>query len=154
MPSRRYSHLFPILFLFVDLLLLNLSLLLANNYAFGEIKLVKTGYENLYISLNIVWVMVYLISKLNEVDRNLRLIDHLNKVLTGLVINLSVVFAAWFIFQPEEYSRRHLFYTFLFFSLGLLLWRTLWHYLIRYYRTKGFNISKVVIVGGGVVVIQ
>ncbi len=149
MPSHhRYSQYFPILFLLTDLVCLNISIIVANQYGFEQL-IPSKEYQLLQLLLNIIWIGVFFGSRLQEINRNSRLLDHLNKVLTGLVINLSIVFAAWFIFQPEDYSRRHLFYTFLFFSVGLLIWRSIWHYMIRYYRTKGYNIRNVLFLGSG-----
>ena len=150
MPSHyRYSQYFPALFLVADLLCLNLGVFIANYDRFGELIYTNESYLSLQIALNIIWLVIFFSAKLHEISREDRLIDHLNKVLTALVINLSVVFALWFIAKPFYYSRQHLFVTYLGFTLLLIVWRTIWHYFIRYYRTKGFNIRNVVIVGYG-----
>ncbi|GAB4230607.1 MAG: undecaprenyl-phosphate glucose phosphotransferase [Ekhidna sp.] len=108
---------------------------------------ISQPYWSLYILLNIIWIAVFFSSKLQEIDRDSRLLDHLNKVLTALVINLSIVFALWFALEPIEYSRKYLFITYLSFTILVLLWRTIWHYIIRYYRAKGFNYRNVLIIG-------
>jgi len=147
-PHHRYSQYFPTLFLLTDLACLNLGVLIANQYRFSEL-IPSKDYQFLQLILNVIWVGVFFSSKLQEINRNSRLLDHLNKVLTGLVINLSVVFAIWFALQPVDYSRKFLFVTYLVFTLLVLFWRSVWHYLIRYYRIKGYNIRRVVIVGKG-----
>lgn len=106
-------------------------------------------YRLLLIPLNVIWVGVFFSTGLQEINRNSRLLDHLNKVLTGLVINLSIVFALWFALEPVDYSRKYLFITYLIFSIAILFWRSIWHYLIRYYRIKGYNIRRVIIIGKG-----
>jgi len=136
------------LFLLADLVCLNMGIFVANQFRFGDLVLSK-DYQLLLILLNIVWIGVFFSSRLQEINRNSRLLDHLNKVLTGLVINLSVVFAFWFATQPIDYSRKYLFITYLVFTIAILLWRSIWHYLIRYYRVKGFNIRNVIIIGKG-----
>lgn len=149
MPSHhRYSKYFPILFLFTDLVCLNLGIFAAHYYRFSAFTL-SEPYQTLLIFLNVIWVLVFFGSKLQEINRNSRLLDHLNKVLTGLVINLSIVFALWFAIQPVDYSRKFLFVTYLVFTLTILFWRSIWHYIIRYYRIKGFNQRNVVIIGKG-----
>lgn len=148
MPDKRYSKYFPILFLLSDLACLNLGVLAANYYRFSTL-VPSEDYLVLQLLLNLIWIGVFFSSKLQEINRNSRLLDHLNKVLTGLVINLSVVFAFWFATQPLEYSRKYLFVTYLVFTVAILLWRSIWHYLIRYYRVKGFNIRNVIIIGKG-----
>lgn len=149
MPSHhRYSPYFPILFLLVDLACLNIGILVANEHRFGSLFHTKE-YQLLQLILNVVWIGVFFSSGLQEINRNSRLLDHLNKVLTGLVVNLSIVFALWFALEPVDYSRKHLFVTYLVFTILILVWRSVWHYLIRYYRIKGFNIRRVVIIGKG-----
>lgn len=149
MPSNhRYSPYFPVLFLLIDLGCLNIGFLVANQYSFGEL-IPNADYQLLQLLLNVIWVGVFFSSNLQRINRNSRLLDHLNKVLTGLVINLSIVFALWFALEPVDYSRKYLFITYLIFSVTILFWRSIWHYLIRYYRIKGYNIRKVVIIGKG-----
>lgn len=149
MPSHhRYSKYFPILFLVMDLICLNLGVFSAHYYRFQAINL-SDSYQTLQAFLNVIWLLVFFGSRLQEINRNSRLLDHLNKVLTGLVINLSIVFALWFAIQPIDYSRKFLFVTYLIFTLTILFWRSVWHYFIRYYRIKGFNQRNVVIIGKG-----
>ncbi len=147
MPSHhRYSRFFPLIFLLADLTCLNLGIYSASQFRFGKIIL-SEPYLILQLFLNIIWIAVFWSTKLQEINRNSRLLDHLNKVLTGLVINLSLVFALWFAFQPVEYSRKFLFLTYLFFTFSILGWRSFWHYFIRYYRAQGYNLRNVLIVG-------
>ena len=143
---HRYSRYFPIVFLLSDLVCLNLGLLVANYLHFSSYQLDKQ-HINLSLFLNLVWILVFWGTKLQDINRNSRLLDHLNKVLSGLVINLSIVFALWFAVQPIDYSRKHLFITYLVFTLSILFWRTVWHYFIRYYRAKGYNFRNVLIIG-------
>lgn len=147
MPSHhRYSRYFPFLFLTTDLFCLNGSSWSAYAIRFDSFAL-SQGYQLLLLLFNLIWLLVFFGSKLQEISRNSRLLDHLNKVLTALVINLSVVFALWFVFQPLDYSRKYLFYTYLIFTISILLWRSIWHYFIRYYRARGFNYRNVLIIG-------
>lgn len=149
MPNHhRYSQYFPVLFLVADLVCLNLSIYSASWIRFDSFNL-DSSYVTLQLFLNIVWLLVFFGSKIQEINRNSRLLDHLNKVLTGLVINLSVVFALWFAIQPLDYSRKFLFVTYLIFTIAILFWRSVWHYFIRYYRVKGYNLRNVVIIGKG-----
>ena len=149
MPSHhRYSRYFPILFLFADLGCLNIGLFVAHQYLYGQ-YIPSNEYQILLLLLNAIWAGVFFSSKLQEINRNSRLLDHLNKVLTGLVINLSIVFALWFALQPDDFSRKYLFVTYLVFTVAIIGWRSFWHYLIRYYRVKGFNYRNVLIVGKG-----
>lgn len=149
MPARhRYSPYFPILFLLADLLCLNGSVFLATYLRFQTWE-PSQEYELLQLLLNVIWVGVFFSSRLQEINRNSRLLDHLNKVLTGLIINLSIVFALWFALEPVEYSRKFLFFAYLAFTVSILLWRSIWHYFIRFSRVKGYNLRNVLVIGGG-----
>ena len=147
MPHQhRYSRYFPVVFLLSDLLCLNLGFFIANSLRFN-VLVPDSSHLNLQLFLSAIWILVFWGTKLHEINRNSRLLDHLNKVLSGLVINLSIVFALWFAIQPVDYSRKYLFTTYLIFTLAILFWRTIWHYFIRYYRSKGFNYRNVLIIG-------
>lgn len=147
MQAHRFSKYFPIVFILADLACLNSGIFWANYERFGTYLYANESYLTLQLILNAAWILIFFSTRLHEISREFRLIDHLNKVLTGLVINLSVVFALWFIAKPFYYSRQHLFITYLVFTVLLILWRTSWHYFIRYYRRKGYNLRNVVIVG-------
>lgn len=148
MPQTRFSKYFPLIFLVIDLCCLNTSILLASQLEFDSLITIK-DYQYIQVVLNLLWVVIFFSVGLGNNDRNKGLLSILNKVLNGLVINLSIVFALWFIFQPNDYSRRFFFITYLLFALLIPLWRAIWHYAIRYYRKKGFNIRRVIIIGSG-----
>jgi Undecaprenyl-phosphate glucose phosphotransferase len=147
MPAHRYSKFFPILFILTDLISLNLSFIVANWLKFDLLVRTDSSYLILQVAVNLIWILTFFSSRLQEVNRESRLIDHLNRVLTALVINLSVVFALWFITKPFYYSRQHLFYIYVTFTLLILSWRIIWHFVIRFVRAKGYNYRRVVVVG-------
>ena len=149
MPSHRYSRFFPLIFLLADISALNVGFYLANYLRFGSFIYLNDSYATLQVVLNIVWFFNFYFTRLHHISRESRLIDHLNKVLTALIINLSIVFALWFAAKPFYYSRQHPFFTYLFFTFFLIGWRSVWHYFIRYYRAKGYNLRNFVVVGYG-----
>lgn len=144
---HRYSQYFPIVFFGSDLICLNLAYYSANWLKFGTYSNSDTAYVVLQVVLSFIWILTFFSSRLQEVNRESRLIDHLNRVLTALVINLAIVFAFWFAAKPFYYSRQHLFYIYLGFSFLTLFWRIIWHYSIRYFRAKGFNYRNIVVIG-------
>lgn len=146
MPSHRYSKYIPVLFLSLDLISLNIGFYVANLLKF-QIVFLDQPYSVLQAVLNALWIFTFFSARLHHVNRESGLIDHLNRLLTSLVVNLSVIFALWFAIKPFYYSRQHLFYLYLIFSLGAVSWRIFWYFSIRYYRSKGFNIRNVAIVG-------
>lgn len=149
MPSHhRFSKYFLIIFLLGDIISLNLGVSVASYYQFNSIDYPEK-YATLHIFLNILWVLIFFSSRLQDINRQSRLLDHLNRVLSALVINLSIVFALWFALQPVDYSRKYLFVTYLVFTIAIIVWRSVWHYFIRYSRTKGYNLRNVLVIGGG-----
>ncbi len=146
MIQRRYSKFFPAIFILADLISLNLSYTLASYIKFDRHLYGLEEYVQLQLGLNVVWILIFFSSRLHLLNRDHRLADQINKVLTSLVINVSFVLTLWFVFNPE-YSRQLIFLSFFFFSSSAVIWRIGWFYLIRFYRKKGFNVRHVVMVG-------
>ena len=149
MKTRRFSQYFSSLFLFMDLGFLNIGFFIANYVRFGQFWFQEDRYPFLYIFLNVAWIAIYFLTRINKIDRELSIIDYTSQVLLALTINIAVVFTMWASTRAYFYSREHLFYTYLIFSITIVSWRIGFIYLIRYYRTKGYNIRRVVIVGYG-----
>jgi putative colanic acid biosynthesis UDP-glucose lipid carrier transferase len=149
MKTRRYSKYFSSLFLFIDLLFLNIGFFAANYIRFDQFWFQEDKYPFLYVFLNVAWVVIYFLTKINNIEREKSIIDYISQVLLALTINIAVVFTMWASTRAYFYSREHLFYTYLIFSFAIVSWRIAFIYLIRYSRTKGYNIRKVVIVGHG-----
>jgi putative colanic acid biosynthesis UDP-glucose lipid carrier transferase len=145
--THRYSKFIPIIFFSADLISFNLAFNLASLIKFDSFWYLANEYPLLQVILNILWFSIFFYSRLYEPNRELGLIEQLNRVFTNLILNLAIVFALWFITKPYQYSREHLFYLYLFFSLYVIVWRTTWYYTIRFYRAKGYNYRNVVIVG-------
>lgn len=147
MAKRRYSKYFPLLFLTSDLVSLNLAVVLANVVRFSEPIYTQERYGYLHVFLNVTWLVIFYGAKLHENNRESKILDVVNKVLLGLVINLSLVFAMWVATRSYYYSREHLFYTYLIFSFLTVGWRVGFYYVIWVYRKKGYNYRNVLVVG-------
>lgn len=146
MIRRRYSRYFPLIFIIADLLTLNLSYTLASYIKFDTHLYGSEEHLQLQGALNLIWVLIFFSSRLHNLNRDHRLADQVNKVLTSLVINVSVVLTLWFVVNPA-YSRQLIFLTFIFFSSSAIIWRIAWFYLIRFYRKRGYNVRHVAMVG-------
>lgn len=149
MQKRRYSQYFSTLFLLVDLIFLNVGFLVANYIRFNQFWFQGDRYPFLFVFLNIAWIAIYFVTKLHKIEREASIVDYISQVLLALTVNLAIVFTMWASTRAYFYSREHLFYTYLIFSFLIIAWRIGFIYLIRYYRTKGFNIRNVIIVGHG-----
>ncbi len=147
MIHRRYSKYFPLLFILLDLAGLNISFVAASYVKFGKHLLDNENYLALAGVMNLLWIFVFYSSRLYDLNREQKLGEQINRVLTTLVVNLSLVLMIWFLTKPFYFSRQQLFFTYFFFTICIVGWRTSWFYFIRYYRKKGFNIRHVAIVG-------
>lgn len=149
MKAKRYSKYFSSIFLFIDIVFLNIGFFIANYIRFSQFWFQEDRYPFLYIFLNIAWIIIYFLARINRIDRESSIIDYVSQVLLALTINIAVVFTMWASTRAYFYSREHLFYTYLIFSISIISWRILFIYFIRYYRSKGFNTRNVIIVGYG-----
>lgn len=146
MLRRRYSKYFPLIFIVADLIVLNLSFTVASYIKFGTHLFGSGEYLQLQFLLNMIWALIFFSSGLQNLNRDHRLADQVNKVLTSLVINVAAVLTLWFVLEPAH-SRQQMFLTFLLFSSLTILWRTCWFYFIRYYRKRGYNVRYVAMAG-------
>ncbi|MDW3196174.1 MAG: undecaprenyl-phosphate glucose phosphotransferase [Cytophagales bacterium] len=128
------------------MLTLNLSYTLASFIKFGMHLYGSEEHVQLQVALNLIWILIFYSSNLHNLNRDHRLADQVNKILTSLVINVSVVLTLWFVVNPA-YSRQLIFLTFFFFSSSAVIWRIVWFYLIRFYRKRGYNVRHVAMVG-------
>ncbi|UXX80590.1 undecaprenyl-phosphate glucose phosphotransferase [Reichenbachiella carrageenanivorans] len=149
MQKRRFSKYFPAIFLFIDLLFLNIGFFVANYVRFNTFWFQGDRYPFLFVFLNITWIIIFFVTKLDRVDRERSVVDYISQILLGLTINLAVVFTMWASTRAYFYSREHLFYTYLIFSILIIGWRVGFINILRFYRTKGYNLRNIIIVGYG-----
>lgn len=122
---------------------------MANYVRFNTFWFQGDRYPFLFVFLNITWVIIFFVTKLNRVDRERSVVDYISQILLGLTINLAVVFTMWASTRAYFYSREHLFYTYLIFSFLVVSWRVGFINILRFYRTKGYNLRNIIIVGYG-----
>tara|TARA_B100001142_G_scaffold329896_1_gene394967 strand:+ start:951 stop:2258 length:1308 start_codon:yes stop_codon:yes gene_type:complete len=111
-------------------------------------------YRFLIIIYNAVWILVALMLQLYELKQLKRLDRILFNLFKAFFFNALILSAVLFSLKASEFSREHLYYTYLM-LLGLIIfWRYLSVQLIKLYRKSGYNYSRVVIIGGGEVAKQ
>ena len=111
-------------------------------------------YRFLIIIYNAVWILTALMLQLYELKQLKRLDRILFNLFKALSFNILILTAILFSLKASEFSREHLYYTYIL-LLGLIIfWRYLAVQLIKLYRKSGFNYSRVVIIGGGEVAQQ
>jgi exopolysaccharide biosynthesis polyprenyl glycosylphosphotransferase len=148
--KHRYSIYIPVLSLVGDLVLLNLSFLLAAYLKFGSFDSVsKDSYPLFWLLINLSWIALTLILKSYTISRLSFTLSHLAlKLLFAVSVHAAIVSLFFTATQSHFYSRIHLASMYLmFFSSGMLI-RSLWFWLIIRYRLKGYNSRKYIIIGG------
>jgi len=111
-------------------------------------------YRFLIIIYNSVWILVALMLQLYELKQLKRLDRVLFNLFKAFSFNILILTAILFSLKASEFSREHLYYTYLILLILIIFWRYLAIQLIKLYRKSGFNYSSVVIVGGGEVAKQ
>ncbi|NND77502.1 MAG: undecaprenyl-phosphate glucose phosphotransferase [Flavobacteriales bacterium] len=142
----RYEKL---LYLFLDLVMLNLSFLVGFAYRKGDAAFLgDANYQVLFIFINISWLLVAALT--NEQLENRRaktrrvIWDFIKMHFFSLLLVLSFVTV---VKGGEQYARGVILYHYLvFFVLGSLA-RAFFNLFLKLYRKKGFNYRRVVVVG-------
>ncbi|MBC8298516.1 MAG: undecaprenyl-phosphate glucose phosphotransferase [Pelagibacterales bacterium] len=111
-------------------------------------------YRFLIIIYNAVWILVALMLQLYELKQLKRLDQILFNLFKAFAFNILILTAILFSLKASEFSREHLYYTYLLLFGLIMFWRYLAIQFIKLYRKSGYNYSRVVIIGGGEVAQQ
>jgi Undecaprenyl-phosphate glucose phosphotransferase len=111
-------------------------------------------YRFLLIIFNAIWILVALMLKLYELKRIMRLDKVLFNLFKAFGFNILIITAVLFSLKQSEFSREHLYATYLMLFGLIMFWRYISIKLIKLYRKSGYNYSRVIIVGGGEVAQQ
>ena len=111
-------------------------------------------YRFLIIIYNAVWILVALMLQLYQLKQLKRLDRILFNIFKAFGFNALILSAILFSLKASEFSREHLYYTYLILFALIIFWRYLAIQLIKLYRKSGYNYSRVVIIGGGEVAKQ
>jgi Undecaprenyl-phosphate glucose phosphotransferase len=111
-------------------------------------------YRFLIIIYNAVWILTALMLQLYELKQLKRLDRILFNLFKAFFFNILILTAILFSLKASEFSREHLYYTYIMLLILIIFWRYLAVQLIKLYRKSGFNYSRVVIIGGGEVAQQ
>jgi putative colanic acid biosysnthesis UDP-glucose lipid carrier transferase len=150
---KGYSKYFWFIHFIGDVFFINIAFVLMYAVKFETIDF-SDKYRFLIIIYNSVWILVALMLQLYELKQLKRLDRILFNLFKAFSFNILILTAILFSLKASEFSREHLYYTYLI-LLGLIIfWRYLVVQLIKLYRKSGFNYSRVVIVGGGEVAKQ
>ena len=150
---KGYSKYFWFIHFIGDILFINIAFILMYYLKFDSIDF-SDKYRFLLIIFNANWILVAFMLKLYELNRIMRLDKVLFNLFKAFGFNVLIITAVLFSLKQSEFSREHLYATYLMLFALILCWRYLSIKLIKLYRKSGYNYSRVVIVGGGEVAQQ
>jgi putative colanic acid biosysnthesis UDP-glucose lipid carrier transferase len=148
--SHRYSKYLTPISIVGDLLILNGAFLLAYLIKFSKLSnVVSTGYLDLLIYINIIWLSLMILYNSSQANRALRFAKVVRMMIGGIILHLLLTLAFITLYNISYYSREQIALTYLLFTLFLFIWRGIYIYSIRLYRKRGFNYRSIVVVGHG-----
>ena len=150
---RGYSRYFWFIHFIGDIFFINIAFFLMYTLKFETIDF-SDDYRFLITIYNTVWTLVALMLQLYELKQIKRLDRILFNLFKAFFFNAMIISAVLFSLKQSEFSREHLYYTYIMLLLLIIFWRYLSVQLIKLYRKSGFNYSRVVIIGGGEVAKQ
>jgi putative colanic acid biosynthesis UDP-glucose lipid carrier transferase len=150
---KGYSKYFWFIHFIGDILCINIAFILMYYLKFDSFDF-SDKYRFLIIIFNANWILVALMLKLYELNRIMRLDKVLFNLFKAFGFNILVITAVLFSLKQSQFSREHLYATYLILFGLIMFWRYLSIKLIRLYRKSGYNYRRVVIVGGGEVAQQ
>ena len=150
---KGYSQYFWVIHFVGDLFIVNFSFLFTYYLKF-ETLIFSDKYKFLFIIFNAIWVLVALFLNLYRLNRLIRLDRVLFNLFKAFIFNAFVISAILFSLKASEFSREHLYVTYILLFSFIMLWRYSAIRFIYIYRKSGFNYKRVIIVGGGEVANQ
>ncbi len=151
--QSRYARFFQFVIVAGDLLLLNACFLLAGALRFDEIRLRQTEYYDYYVQLivffNLSWLFLTLLFRTYQMGTTLEPRKATLKTLNVYFLHLFILLLFLVSLQKDEYSRLFLVYFYTSFLVTVLPWHFFFLRLLRFYRRRGHNFRKVVLVGSG-----
>lgn len=148
--TGRYSKFLKFFHAAGDLLLINISFLLAAQlFRQDYTQSYEDQYRTLLILMNLLWVIVAFFLRIYELNRVISLEKVTVNLFKSLFLHILLIFACLFALKGALYSRFHLLFTYVFYAVALFGWRMLALFLLKKYRESGYNYRKVVIIGAG-----
>ena len=149
MHNRYYSRSFKVFLLGIDLVLFDLSFLIAYLIRFNNGIFLTEDYLSLLIVFNLIWVFSAPYNKAYDINRFSSIRKFSSSLFYAFVLHLFLASACLVAFKAYGFSRLFLVYTYSISLVFLLLLRILYFLVIRHYRKTGYNAKKAIIVGTG-----
>ena len=144
---KGYSRYFWFIHFIGDVFLINIAFILVYYIKFETIDF-SDKYRFLFIIFNAVWILVALMLKLYQLNRLRKLDRILYNLFKAFIFNTFIISGILFSLKQSEFSREHLYVTYLLILILLMCWRYFAIKIIYAYRKSGYNYKRVVVIGG------
>jgi len=150
MASGRYLKHISFGLLVIDLGILNISYFLSClffNINWNEIFVEKELFLGIYA--NLVWIIISRYTTIYGISRYSSFELLFKKIVKTLILHFIFVFLFLFLFKYYNISKYSVITTYLIFFVVLSIGRQIIIKLVKYFRSKGYNRRKIIIVGAG-----
>jgi putative colanic acid biosysnthesis UDP-glucose lipid carrier transferase len=145
--GRRYfKYITPILFI-PELLLLNLSFIGAYRLVFNSWPSLLVNYQTFFIVINLAWLLLHVFFRLYEVIRVGEIKEFIRRISLAFGLHALFTFSCVLFSTIFFLDDKVLFWTYFFFGLSLFVLKIGFLFVLKFFRTKGFNIRRVIILG-------
>ena len=142
----RYGHFIRWIFIVIDFIVLNASYVAT--CLITDIRHQPFYDRQVWLMLNLSFVVViYVLGSLH--DKRAVYIDRVLMLLLKYIFLHVVIFLMQFFFIVKDISWQTIGLFYVIFALSLSVWWIVSRKLLKWYRSKGFNYKKIVIIGGG-----
>ncbi|MEM9983229.1 MAG: exopolysaccharide biosynthesis polyprenyl glycosylphosphotransferase, partial [Bacteroidota bacterium] len=146
--SKYYKRYIKWIYLCGDILILNISFLLAYYLRFHEVQSIfSTAYLQLFAFFNTLWLGIAYLTKPYDISRLDSYTVIAKKLLRPIIWHFATVTSAFVLLKLYSYSRYQLVLFYLIFATLVILWRETFAYFLKIYRRLGYNQSNIIIVG-------
>lgn len=148
---KGYSRYFWAIHFIGDIVIINLAFFLNYYLKFETLDLNDNSqdYQALFLIFNFIWVFTAFSIKLYDIQRVTRLDRVIFNLFKAGVINGVSISAILFLSKESDFSREHLYVTYISLFVVILIWRFFIIKLIYIIRKSGFNYKTVIIIGHG-----
>ena len=148
--NSNYSKFIKSIHLLGDLFFINISFIVAYYIKFENIHLAEDDkYFTLLLVYNLCWIFTTYILKTYEIYR----VTKYEKIVSNLIqlffVHTLLIAAFWVMRKAYYFSREHLMLTYIFLYCTVTIWRIGLINQLKRYRKKGYNYTRVIIVGMG-----
>lgn len=152
--KRKVTHIYVLIQSLGDILILNLSYVIAHFLAFTNFySFFDNKYTQLWVYLNAIYFLSARFSGTFEIYRVTRFTTILKSLIQlfffQIVLAFSYIVVFKDIYNTFKISREVLLILYGISSLTMLIWRLGFIKILRLYRSRGFNTRNVIIVGAG-----